>query len=184
FGVLRLHFADHPFPEGEGLCVRVVDAEDRYPMADPEQDDVAQRVPEARDRLAVEMDVDDVFVFLRRVLGELDGAIRPPVKPFRMLLDPWMVRRALDREVERDQDTFRAGGFNQPVKILECAELGMYRVVTAVFRADGIGAARIVRTGCQAVVRTLAIGPADRVNGREVKNVEAQILHVRETGDY
>jgi hypothetical protein len=35
--------------------------------------------------------VDDVLVFLRRVLGEPDRAVGAPLEPLRMLLDPGVV---------------------------------------------------------------------------------------------
>ena len=43
-----------------------------------------------------------------------------------------MVRRALDREVERDLDAVLAPGRHEPVEVRQRAELGMDRVVAAV----------------------------------------------------
>ncbi len=107
----------------------------------------------AGQRVAVEVDVDDVLVFLRRVLGVLDGAVGPPVEPFRMLLDPGMVGRALDGEVERDLQPVLVRGRDQPREILEAcrARDGCASWPPSV-GADGIGAAGIVRAGGQAVV--------------------------------
>src|SRR5690606_29776061 len=95
-GVCLADLLDHPFPEGQGLGVRVVDAEDAHAVPHPEQNYVAQRVPEFWYGIPVEMDVDDVLVFLGRVLRKLDGAVRPPVEPLGMLLDPRVVPRTLD----------------------------------------------------------------------------------------
>ncbi len=104
---------DQPLPEGEGLGVRVVDAEDAHALARPEANDVAQRQPESRHRvLGVEVDVDDVFVGLGRVLREFDRAVGPPVEPAGMLLQPGMIGRALHREIERDLKTMSMGGGN------------------------------------------------------------------------
>src|SRR5262249_40598587 len=93
-------FGDQPLPEWQGLRMRIVDTEDPNALLDPEQHDVAQGDPDRGQRITVEMDVDDVLVALRRVLGKLDRPVWPPVEPFRMLLEPGMVGRALDREVE------------------------------------------------------------------------------------
>ena len=79
---------DQPLPEGQRLGMRVVDTKDPHALFEPEEHDIAQGVPEAWDGLAIEVDIDDVFVLLRRVLGVLDGAVGPPVEPLRMFLDP------------------------------------------------------------------------------------------------
>src|SRR5690606_34575727 len=146
FRVLALYFADHPLPEREGFRVRIVDAEDSDAMADPEQHDIAQRMPKPRDRLAVEVDIDDVLILLRRVLVEFDGAVRTPVEPFRMLLDPRMIGRALDRKIERDLDVHFARCFHQTAEILEAAKLGMDGIVAAIFRTYRLGADMYIRT--------------------------------------
>ena len=183
-GCCRRTSRDHPLPERQRLGVRVVDPEDLHAVLDPEQHHVAQRVPDRRIGVAVEVQVDDVLVFLRRVLGELDGAVRPPVEPLRMLLDPRMVGRALDGEVERDLQPVRMSGLQQPLEILERAELRMDGGVAAFLGADGIGAARIVRTGGQAVVAALAVGAADRVDRQQVEHVEAHLAHIGQAGDH
>src|SRR5207237_2103811 len=107
------------------------------------------------------------LVFLRRVLGEADRAVGPPAEPVGMLAQPWMVGRALDREIERDLETVGGGRRLQTREILERAKLGVDRVVAALLGADRIGTARIVGPGHEAVVAALAIGPADRMDGRK-----------------
>ena len=89
-------------PERQRLRVRVVDAEHRDAVRDPVQDDVPQRRPQPLPVLAVEVDVVDVLVALRRVLGVLQRPVRAAMEPLRVLLEPGVVGRALDREVERD----------------------------------------------------------------------------------
>src|ERR1700752_4616417 len=59
----------------------------------------------------------------------------------------------------------------------------MNRVVAALVRADGVGAARIVRAGPERVVAPLSIRLADRVNGRKVDDVEAHVADGRQTAD-
>ena len=176
-------FADHPLPERKRLGVRIVDAEDAHIVLAPEQNDVAERVPHRRQAAAVELDVDDVLVFLRRVLGVFDGAVGSPVEPFRVLLDPGMVGRAVDGEVDGDIEPVIARGRNQAGEILERAEFGMKGVMAAILRTDGIRAARIVRRRPQRVVAALAVGAADRVNWREVEHVETEIADIRQPLD-
>ncbi len=94
--------------------------------------------------LAVEVNVDDVLVALGRILGVPDGAVGPPVEPLGVLLDPRMIGRALDGEVERDLEPvvscgFDAGGRSPPI----VPSSGCDGVVPALVGADGIDAAGI-----------------------------------------
>ena len=107
---------DQPLPEGERLGVRVVDAEDLHAAVDPQQHDLEQRVPELAPLLAVPVDVVDVLVALGRVLGVLEGAVGAVVEPLRVLGEPGMVGRALDREIERDVDPVSGRGLREVAK--------------------------------------------------------------------
>ncbi len=153
-------------------------------MADPEQHYVAQRIPQPRQGIAIEMDVDDVLVFLGGVLGELDGAVGAPVEPFGMLLDPRMIGRTLNREIQRDLQPVVAGRIDQAAEIVEIAQLGVDRVMPTIGGPDGVRAAGIVRASGQAVVRTLAVRAPDRVYRREIQHVKPQIAHIGQTGDH
>ena len=102
---------------------------------------------------AVEIRIDDVLVFLRRVLGVADRAVRPALEPFRMLLQPGMVGRALHGEVERDFHVVLAAGRRRSRrKSSSVPSSRMHRVVAALARADRVGAAGIVRAGVQRIV--------------------------------
>src|SRR3954462_9170623 len=101
-GVASVHFADHPLPEGNRLRVRIIDAEDVHAGVDPVQEDRTQLRPERFARRSQPVEIDDVLVALGRVLRRLDGPVRPPVEPFRMLLHVRMIRRALEGDVEGD----------------------------------------------------------------------------------
>jgi hypothetical protein len=175
---------DQPLPERKRLGVRVVDAEDAHALVEPEEHDAAPFVPDRWQGVAVEVDVDDVLVLLRRVLGELDRAVGPPVEPLGVLLDPRMVGRALDGEVDGDLEAMVGRGGDQAAEAVEVAELGVERVVAALLRADRVGATGVVGRRCQRVVAALAIGPADRMDRREVEHVEAEVAHVRKAGDH
>ena len=93
----------------------------------------------------VEVDVEDVLVALGRVLGVLDRAVGPAVEPLRVLRQPRVVGRALDREVERDLEPELARARDQAVEVVERAELGVDRVWPPSVGADRPRAARIAR---------------------------------------
>ena len=85
-GMAAADVGDHPFPERQRLGVGIVDAEDAHALADPVLDDVAQGEPKVRHgALGMEVDVDDVLVLLRRILGIADRAVGTAAKPLRML---------------------------------------------------------------------------------------------------
>ena len=139
----RAHLGDQPLPERQRLRVRVVDAEDPHAVRDPVEDDVAERRPEPLPVLAVEVDVVDVLVALRRVLRVLQRPVGPAVEPLRVLLQPRVVGRALDREVERDLEPELARRGDEAVEVLDRPELRVDRGVAAVLVADRPRAARV-----------------------------------------
>ena len=72
--------------KGSGLVCGLSTRKMRTPSLDPEQHDVAQRLPQAgHGAFGVEVDVDDVLVLLRRVLGVFDRAVGPPAEPVGVL---------------------------------------------------------------------------------------------------
>ena len=166
---------------GHGLRVRVVDPEDPDAPLGPAQRDVAAGLPE-RDPVGIvgrpEVDRVDVLVLLRRVLGVADRAVGPPGEPLGVVAHPGVVGRALERVVEGHLEAELAGPGDERIQVLERPELGVHRLVPAGGRADGPGAAGIVRSRRQRVVPTLAVGDADGVDRREVDDVEAELGHV------
>ena len=170
----HLHLADQPFPECERLGVRIVDAEDTHALIDPKQHDVAQRVPEPGPVGAIEIRIDDILIFLRRVLGVTDRAVGPVAEPIGMLDQPGVVRRQLNGEIECDCHAESAACLDQPAKVVERAELGMNGVMAAFLRADGIRAARVTGAGDERIVGALAMRAPDGVNRRKIDDVESQ----------
>src|SRR5215510_1033611 len=158
--------ADQPLPELHGLGVRIVDAERAHAAADPELEDAPHLLPERRRRLALEVHRIDVLIFLQRVLGVLDRAVGPMEEPLRMLADPGMIRRALDREIERDLEPELPRRLDEAVEILEGAEVGMHGGIAAVGAADRPRASRIARCRLEGVVAALAVRESDRVDRR------------------
>src|SRR6185369_7524468 len=119
------------FPESEGLGVRVVDAEDRHAALDPELEDAFQLLPKRFPLAGLEVERGDVLVLLRRVLGVLHRAVRPPPEPLGVLAHVRMVGRALEGDVEGDANSKTGRFFYQGVKIAERPEVRMDRLVPA-----------------------------------------------------
>jgi hypothetical protein len=96
-----------------------------------------------------------------------------------MLLEPRVVGRALDREVERDLDAVLAARLDEAVEVLLRAELGMDRVVPTLGAPDRPRAPGIALLGGRRVVAPLPVRRADRVDRRQVENVEAELGELR-----
>ena len=98
--VLLGHGGNHVLPETHRLGVRIIDPEDRHARLDPQVHDALDFLFDAR-HVGVEVDRIYILIFLRRVLGEGDGAVRLMTEPVRMSLDPRVIGRALQGEIER-----------------------------------------------------------------------------------
>ncbi len=154
--------------------MRVVHPEDPDAVLDPLQRD-AQALGVEPGRVAVEVQRVDVLVALRRVLRVGDRAVGPDGEPLRMRGDPRVVGRALQREVERDLHAELIRARDERVEVVEVAELRVDRVVPARGRADRPRGADVARLGVHGVVAALAVHGADRVDRREVDDVEAHL---------
>src|SRR5262249_38587486 len=154
--------------------VGIVDTEDADAFADPEQDDVAKRAPQPLAVGVVEIDVDDVLIFLRGILRIFDGAVRPEDEPLGVLGDPRMVGRTWDGEGERHLEPEAVRRGDETAKTVEAAEIRMDRGVAAFARPDRIGAAGIAGRGGERIVTSLAVDPADGMDRRQIDHVEAE----------
>src|ERR1700730_287395 len=161
----------------------VIDPKGAHSLADPEQQGVAQLVPQAFAIGVVEIDIDDVLVFLGRVLGIFDRTVGPEAEPLRMLAHPGMVRGALDRKIERHLDPEGRSRIYETTKIRESAELRVDGPMPALGGTDRVGAAGIARLGQGAVVLTFAVDPADRMDGNKIDHVETEPRDLGEACD-
>ena len=167
-----LDLPDQPVPEVGTLGVRVVHAEDLHIVRDPVVHHAQQFRVEAG-LVVVEVDRVDVLVLLGRVLRVGDGAVRLGGEPLRVLGHPRVVRRALDRQVERDFQVQFRRSLHERLEVHCGAELRVDRVVPTVGRADRPRRPDVVRPSHQRVVRALAVDRADRMDRRQVHHVEA-----------
>src|SRR5579862_999135 len=92
-----------------------------------------------------------------------------------MLLQPRMVGRALDREVECDLDAVVLRLGDETAEVLLRPEGRVDRVVAPVRRADRPRAADVALLSLLGVVAAFPVRQADRVDRREVEDVEAEL---------
>ena len=171
---------DRPIPERQRFGVRIVDAKNADAVVDPEEDDVAQLLPQLLPGRGFEMERIDILILFRRVLGVLHRPVGTLQKPLLMFLDVRMVGRRLKRDVERDFDSVAMGRFDEMPEIGERSELRMNRFVAAFVRSDGPRTADILRTGVDDVVASLAKFLSDRMDRRQVEHVESHLGDARQ----
>ncbi len=94
-----------------------------------------------------------------------------------------MIRRALDGEVERKLDALCGGRIAQPAEVVDGAERGMDRIVAAFAAADRVRTADVAGRGAQGVVLALAVGLADGMDRRQIKNVKSHVADRRQPAD-
>ena len=115
---------------------------------------------------AVEIDVDDVLVFLRRVLGVFESS-RPGRQSNQSLcsLQPGMVWRALDGEIDRNLQAMRQPQLQPSArKSSKRTQLRMQGIMPPIARSRlrrALPGIAFHRAG-ESVVRPLAVGAADR----------------------
>ena len=175
-GVLASHLRDHPLPERNGLRVRVVDPVGADAACAPGEQDVAKGVPERLPLGALPVDVVDVLIALGRVLGVLQRAVGAVLEPLRVLGQPGVVGRHLDREVQRDLEAVLAcRGDERPRTRPSCPAPAWMASCppSAAPIAHGLPGS----PGCRplGVVAALAVRAADRVDRRQVDDVEAEL---------
>src|SRR5262249_4922970 len=77
-----------------------------------------------------------------------------------------------------DSELLRPG--DEPVEVVERAEFGIDGFVATLWPADRPGAARVAGRGLERVVPALAVGTADRMDRRQIDDVEAELRELRE----
>ena len=92
-----------------------------------------------------------------------------------MLAEPRVVGRALQREVERELHPVPMESVDEDGEVGLVAEGGVDRVVPALGGSDRPRASDVPGPGALGVVPPLAVRPADRVDRRQVHDVEAEL---------
>ena len=176
------HLGDQPLPERHRLRVRVVDPEDEDAPRAPAEHDVLSAFQSASRSIGVPVEVVDVLVALGRVLGVLERPVGSPLEPLRVLGQPGVIGRGLDREVERELDPGLSRRRDHRVEVGVAAEIRVERVVPAGRATDRPRAARVALARLLGIVASLAMGLADRMHGRQVDDVEAERRDVGQHG--
>ena len=89
-----------------------------------------------------------------------------------MLLDPRVVRRALQSEIKRDLKVQLMGALAERLEIVHGAQQWVDGVMAAKLGADAERGARIVRACDQRIVASLAIGHTDGEDRWQIHDVE------------
>ena len=71
----------------------------------------------------------------------------------------------------------------QRPKIVDGTQLAVDRIVATFVATDRVRAADVVRLAAEAIVLSLAIFVADRVDGCEIKNIEAHVANCGKAAD-
>ena len=171
-GMTTMHLLHEPGPEVDRLGVRVVDAEDRHPVRDPQLEQPQALVVDSL-RGVVEVDRVDVLVLLRWVLRVGDGAVDAGGEPLRVLLHPRVVRGCLQGEVQGYLHTQVMGVGDEAVEVREGAKIWVDGVMAASRGTNGPWRTGIVGPGGQGVVPALAESSSDGVDRWQVDDVES-----------
>ena len=92
-----------------------------------------------------------------------------------------MIGSALERNIEGNVDAGFTRLPDEAFEILQSAQLRQDVLVPALDGTDGPRAADVFVTRREGIVGALAVNPADRMDGRQVQHVEAQLGHVLQT---
>src|SRR5579875_1895150 len=156
----------------------IVNPENRNTALNPEPDHIEQRLHQSLLIRRVEINWIYILVFLGWVLGILNRAVWPMLEPLRMLSDPWMVGGALHGEVQCHFDSEPTCGGNQAIEIGQGAQRRLYRGMPAGFAADCPGTADAVACAVGRIVGALAVGAADRMDRRQIYDIETHLVNV------
>ena len=170
-GVGLVDLREEPIPEVDRLRVGIVDPEDGHALVDPEPQDPQGLVVDAVG-IVVEVDRVDVLILLRRVLGIGDRAVHTSREPLGVLLDPRMIRRRLQREVECDLEAEILRLLHEAVERVEISQIRVDRVMAASGRTDRPWGSWLLGPGVEGVVLALLERAADGVDGRQIDDVE------------
>ena len=163
----------------------IIHAKNANSLRDPEVHHISQLSPKSgtlsdAGLLTIKVWINDIFVFLGWIFSILHRAVLAPCKPRWMLDKPGMIGRALHREIQSDFHSMVGSTLNQPLEVLERAQLRMYRIMATFRRSDRVGAAGIIGRRAKGIVLAFSILSSNGMNGREVQNIKTHLLDGRQ----
>ena len=151
--------------------MRIVHPEDPHAVADPVPHH-PQHLPRKSRRVVVEVQRVDVLVLLRRVLRIRDRAVGQLGEPLPVAGGPRMVRCALQCKIQRHLHAEIGGGGDEGVEVGDHAEFGVHGVVAPLRAADRPRRADVTVVGGHGVVGAFAMHGSDRMDRRQIHDVE------------
>src|SRR5271163_1872038 len=167
-----LDLTDRPLPERKRLGMGIVNAKNPHSLIDPVIENALQFLPQGAPLCALKIQRINILILLRWVLRILYGAVRTLAEPFRMLAHVGMIRRTLERNIDRDLKSLFFGRGDEVLEICERAEIRMNRLMAALGGSNGPRTARIRRLRVWRIVLPFAKFTPDRVNWRKVNYIE------------
>ena len=130
--------------------------------------------------LCFEIEGDDILIFFWRIFGILHGPVGSPAKPGGMIPHVRVVRRALEGDIHRHCEAGFPCFAHKRVEIGDRSEVGMEGLVPPSNDPMAQGEPGSSVFGDDGVVSPLSIRHADRVNWREIDDVEAHPGNLRQ----
>src|SRR5438876_2671287 len=117
----------------------------------------------------------DVLIFFWRILRILNAAVGPMPKPLWMLHYVRMIRRTLISNIQSNVDFLLLRRLHQTAKVFQSAKLRMDRFVPTLFATDRPRTSWLAGFYFRGVVAAFSKRCSDRMNGREVDNIESHL---------
>src|SRR6516162_4245231 len=111
--------------------MRIVHAEDAHALFDPETENAFQFLPEHLPLRSLEIQGVDVLILLWRVLRILNRAVRAGSEPLPMLVHVWMIRSALESDIECNVEPVISRFGEESFEVLQGSQFGLNGFVAA-----------------------------------------------------
>src|SRR5436190_22224908 len=97
-----------------------------------------------------------------------------------MFFDVWMIGRSLEGDIERDLDSVSRRERDDLLEVIDRAEVGMNRFVSAERTANRPRRSDVPLLSANLIVLSFTKRRADRMNRRKVENLESHLRNARQ----
>src|ERR1700722_3290188 len=157
----------------------IIDSKDAHSLFHPKKNHIPELNPKRAPFRALEIERENILIKFRWIFGILDCAVRTGAKPFAMLFDIRVVRRALERNIESPLKSVFPRARDEALEILQCSQLAVNGSMTAFVGADGPGTAHIIVLRRYRIIFSLSERLPDRMDRREINDIETHGRDVR-----